>query len=238
MKNWIRRLSFRGELAIVFFAAFGPALAGAIFFLSTPEHWLDAAPAITNAGLLQTLILEIVVGFLLWRILMLRGWTAGQVGLSPVHLSTWGFVTTPLVALGLALAGYVGSALLTIAAVQLWPDLVWHALAHGLVAPDLPVLTVLAVALINPVFEEVFVCGYVVSSLRERVGVANAVNVSAGIRIAYHLYQGATGVLAITPFALIAAIWFARTKRLAPLILAHALVDFVGLALASWKLSH
>ena len=59
-------------------------------------------------------------------------------------------------------------------------------------------------------------------------------NVSAGIRVAYHHYQGPMAVLGIVPFALILTIWFARTRRLAPLIVAHAIVDFVGFAVASY----
>jgi len=60
-------------------------------------------------------------------------------------------------------------------------------------------------------------------------GDIRAVNISAGIRVAYHLYQGPMAVLAIVPYARIAAVWFARTKRLAPLIVAHALMDFIAL---------
>jgi membrane protease YdiL (CAAX protease family) len=88
----------------------------------------------------------------------------------------------------------------------------------------------LAVSLLNPVFEEVFVCGYVISALKERRGTTTAINVSAGIRVFYHFYQGALGILGITPMALIFAYWFARTGRLWPLIVAHAVSDFVALA--------
>jgi membrane protease YdiL (CAAX protease family) len=238
MRKWIRRLPFQGEFAIVIFAAFGLPLASTIRLLLTPQWWLHGAPSITSAALLSTLIFEVVVGSLLWQLLVLRGWARAQVGLSPVHPWSRALLTTPLAALGLALAAYVTYAILALATVRMWPELVWQAWTHRpRVAPGLPITTVLAVSLINPVFEEVFVCGYVVSSLRERLSVAKAVNVSAGIRVAYHLYQGPMGVLSITPFALIAAIWFGRTRRLAPLILAHALVDFTGLSLGSWKLS-
>jgi membrane protease YdiL (CAAX protease family) len=54
--------------------------------------------------------------------------------------------------------------------------------------------------------------------------------VSAGIRVFYHFYQGAVGVVGIAPMALLFAYWFARTGRLWPLIVAHALTDFAGLA--------
>ena len=69
-----------------------------------------------------------------------------------------------------------------------------------------------AVSAINPVFEEVFV--------------------SAGIRVFHHFYQGAVGVVGVAPLALLYAYWFARTGRLWPLIVAHALTDFTALAIS------
>jgi membrane protease YdiL (CAAX protease family) len=65
---------------------------------------------------------------------------------------------------------------------------------------------------------------------KDRVGVTTAVNVSAAIRVFYHFYQGAVGVVGIAPMALLFAYWFARTGRLWPLIVAHALTDFWALA--------
>ena len=241
MREWIRRLSFRAEFAIVFVAAFGFALVGSIHSLWAPERY---ERPLTNSDLLHTLIFEVVVGSLLWVFLMLRGWTGAQVGLSAVRPWSRKFLTTPLVALGLVAAFSAGAAILMIAIATLklhvWPTLVSQALGRLTVAPDLRITTVLAVALINPVFEEVFVCGYVISSLRDRIGAANAVTVSSGIRVACHLYQGVFGALVKAPGALIFAIWFARTKRLAPLILAHALMDFASLffltAHAGWPL--
>lgn len=232
MKEWLRGLPFWGEFAIVMIGAFGLALTSAVLALVTPDRWLHGAPPITNARLLRTLIFELVVGGLLWQLLTLRGWTAARVGLSPERPWSRQFLRTVLVALALALAAYVGYLILAAFAMSLWPDLIRQSFARRLVAPHLSIPIVLAIILVNPVFEEIFVCGYVVSALRERLGVANAVNVSAAIRVAYHLYQGVTGVLALTPLALIAAICFARTRRLMPLLLAHALMDFIGLRLA------
>jgi membrane protease YdiL (CAAX protease family) len=228
MREWIRGLPFRSEFAIIFVAAFGWPLVGAILSLLTPR---SHGVVFTQTMLLHTLLIEALVGSMLWQILVLRGWTGAQLGLSRVL--PWGqeILTTSLVALGLALASYLIYATLLFAAASVRPGLFDLALQYApRAAPGLPITTVLAAALINPVFEEVFVCGYVVSSLRERLGVAAAVNISAGIRVAYHLYQGPMAVLAIVPYALIAALWFARTKRLAPLIVAHALMDFIALS--------
>ena len=49
----------------------------------------------------------------------------------------------------------------------------------------------------------------------------------------YHFYQGALGVLGITPMVLLFAYWFARTGRLWPLVVAHALQDFTALVVDS-----
>jgi len=240
MREWIRGLSFRTEFAIVFFLAFAYPIAGSLRSLYGQQ---SDAPFFTNAALLHLLFREVVVGSLLWAFLVLRGWTGAQVGLSAAR--PWGrkFLTTPLLALGIMLACVVCGAILSVVALRVWPDPSLHNFLHNLArqlaAPDLRLTTVLAATLINPVFEEVFVCGYVVSSLRDRLGVANAVTVSAGIRVAYHLYQGPFGAFVKVPAALIFAIWFARTRRLAPLILAHAIMDFAALwAAASSTASH
>jgi membrane protease YdiL (CAAX protease family) len=236
MSEWVRGLSFRAEFLIVFFAAFGLPLAGTIQALASPEWWLHGGTLFTNSGFLRALVIEVAVGFLLLQFLVLRGWTVGQIGLTPVRLWSRESLMTPLEALGLLVAAYVTFTVLAFAAYQASPNLIWRAVRyHPQVAPHLPMATVLVFSVINAVFEEVFECGYVISSLRERLGVPKAVNISAGIRVALHLYQGPIGVLGITPFALIAAWWFARTRRLAPLIVAHALMDIGALALASWQ---
>ena len=87
-------------------------------------------------------------------------------------------------------------------------------------------------SLVNPVFEEVFVCGYVITALKERFGLTTAVNVSAALRVSYHLYQGAVGVVGVAPLALLFAYWFGRTGRLWPLIVAHAIMDLWALTAA------
>ena len=79
----------------------------------------------------------------------------------------------------------------------------------------------------HPVSTEI--TGYVISALREARGVTTAINVSAAIRVFCHFYQGAAGVIAITPMALLFAYWYAHSRRLWPLIVAHAIVDLAGL---------
>ncbi len=89
--------------------------------------------------------------------------------------------------------------------------------------------TVIAISIVNPIFEETFVCGYVMSALKKRTGVWNAISISVAIRLLYHLYQGAAAFITIVPFGVILAYWFARTGRLWPVIVAHIIADFIAL---------
>jgi membrane protease YdiL (CAAX protease family) len=53
--------------------------------------------------------------------------------------------------------------------------------------------------------------------------------ISAAIRLLYHLYQGPLAFFGIVPFGLVVAGWYARSGRLWPVIVAHAIGDFIAL---------
>lgn len=87
----------------------------------------------------------------------------------------------------------------------------------------------------NGAAEEVLVVGYLLVRLRQ-VGVPPAVALfgTALLRGSYHLYQGFGGGLGNLAMGLVFALWWMRTRRLWPLILAHTLLDvaaFLGYAL-------
>lgn len=83
--------------------------------------------------------------------------------------------------------------------------------------------------LVNPFFEEVWVCGYLMTVLKRSHNPWLAISASVVLRVLYHLYQGARGVLSITPVGLIFGVWYARTGRLWPLIVAHSVADLLAL---------
>ena len=56
-----------------------------------------------------------------------------------------------------------------------------------------------------------------------------AINVSTVVRLLYHLYQGPIGVITIVPMGLLYGYLYARTRQLWPLIVAHVLLDIIGL---------
>jgi uncharacterized protein len=96
-----------------------------------------------------------------------------------------------------------------------------------------PVLVLAAAQ--NAVLEEIVVVGYLLTRLRElgwRIG--PAVATSALLRGTYHLYQGFGAFVGNAIMGVIFALFFLRTKRTMPLIVAHTLLDvvaFVGYAL-------
>jgi len=71
-----------------------------------------------------------------------------------------------------------------------------------------------AESIVNPIFEEVLVCGYVIRALEHTRSIAFAVKASVAIRVSYHLYQGAIDVLGVMVDGLNWGWWFARTAFL------------------------
>jgi uncharacterized protein len=103
------------------------------------------------------------------------------------------------------------------------PDLWW----------TVPVLILAAAQ--NAILEEVIVVGYLVTRLRQlhwRLGVIIAT--SALLRGSYHLYQGFGAFVGNAVMGVIFTLFFLRTRRVMPLVVAHTLLDivaFVGYAL-------
>ena len=107
----------------------------------------------------------------------------------------------------------------TVAAANL-PDVWWA----------VPVLILAAVA--NGVLEEFVVVGYLMTRLRE-LGWRTwyAIAASALLRGSYHLYQGIGAFVGNALMGAVFALFFHRTRRVVPLVIAHALLDvaaFVG----------
>jgi membrane protease YdiL (CAAX protease family) len=226
MKERLLKLSDGTEVFLVLVLAFGIFVPGNLLALVSPDLLAHAdTPPISNNSLRGLVLYEGVVLAILATFLRLRGWTLARLGVGPTMRDT-------LYGVGLCVVYYAFYYVLVMTLANLWPTFARLVMSTHLAAADLQWPTVATVSVINPVFEEVFVCGYVITALKDRVGVTTAVNVSAGLRVFYHFYQGAVGVVGIAPLALLFAYLFARTGRLWPLIVAHALTDFGALVAA------
>jgi uncharacterized protein len=218
MSAAIRSLSLRSEFVVVIALAFGSSIYSSVVALASTSSGSSAV--FSDESLWALVVYEVIVTTVLAVFLSLRGWTTRDIGLIPSLKDT--VVGVPLL-VGVYSAYYV----------------LWYAFASvtgrveelpvEMFARDLSINTVIIASCVNGLFEEMFVCGYVITALKQKRSAMFAVNVSVAIRAAYHLYQGAAGVLSIIPLGLVFGHWFVRTGRLWPLVVAHVLADIIGL---------
>lgn len=205
-----------GELLLVIAVAFGLPIYWSALAVLAPV----VEPSFSDANLWGMVFYELLVLALLLPTLWFRGWTPQALGLQ------W---QARDLGVGLALlaaclvATYPLNMLNDSVAAEVNPSM------DAMVAGPLSAGVVVLVSLLNPIFEEVFVCAYVIRALERRHSPAFAVNVSVAIRASYHLYQGPVGTIGIVVVGLILGWWVARTGRLWPAIVAHAALDLLGL---------
>lgn len=90
--------------------------------------------------------------------------------------------------------------------------------------------------ILNGFFEETIVRGYLMTELIDlRKSVVLAALVSLGVQTSYHLYYGVFGAAMVGSGLSIFAVYYAKSRRLMPVILAHVFWDFVTVFL---KLHH
>jgi CAAX protease family protein len=218
MRGLIRSLSARSEYAIVLLTAFGYFTFSSLVAVLRPS----SVPPISQNHLEALLIYESAVLLLLGAFLHVRGWTMARLGISPTARDT-------LLGVCLAVAAYGAYVAIWFIASAAGAHPTYTGTYREIAAHSLALPVVLAVSILNPVYEETFLCGYIITVAKGTGSTTAGVNVSVAIRLLYHLYQGGVGVIGIIPFGLIFAWWYARTGRLWPLFVAHGLTDAAGL---------
>lgn len=211
MPNWI-------EFSLVFFFTLWPFVYSSINALVTS---LPDAP-FSEENLLglaygEAFILVLVVPFM-----YARGWTIGALGLSFERLDL-------LRAIVVWFFAYVGYLALYVVLGALMSDATEAAISKDFNVIEIGMGTVVIVSIVNGFFEELFVTGFLIQSIRGRFGVMTALNISILVRLSYHLYQGPVAVIGLVPFGLVFAWAFVRTGRLWPLVIAHIAQDILAL---------
>jgi len=214
MIRLIRALPAWFELGTVILVAFG-----FFIFRSVASLFMTGRPVRTSDDLIFLIIFELAGLALLLPFLHIRGWTLERLGLGSLT------VRDGLAATGLAAIAFLAYAVVVTFAAVAMPDLLGAGPAP--MAGRIALSQLALVCLVNPLFEEIFVSGYVIAVLDPRRSGWTGINVSVAIRLLYHLYQGPAGVLSAVPLGLIFAGWYARTGRLWPLVMAHAMFDFL-----------
>jgi membrane protease YdiL (CAAX protease family) len=218
----IRRLPPGIEFLIVVTWAFGLPVFQSIMSIGDGGG-TSARLQYTNAALLGTLVFELAQSlFLIW-FLRIRGWTLDKLGLQVTWRGTL-LGSTLLAVTYLVLIG-----VMTIAEQLLPIDMRMAVDRMPRPAADLNMQLVFLVSTVNGIFEEVFVAGYIITALTQVRGMWTAINVSTGVRMLYHLYQGPAGILVSVPMGLLFGFAYARTRMLWSLVFAHILMDIIGL---------
>jgi uncharacterized protein len=211
------RLSPPAEAALVVSITFGSAIIGSIVTVFNPP----TSPPLSNAHLVNLLLLEPALAAVALFVLKANG-NLSSYGLTP----TWKGAAEGL---ALAIVTYAVCILIYLVVYPFFPAAL-QPRRNELVAPDLILGLIIASSIVNPLFEEFFVSGYLITTLKQWKDPWFAINVSVTVRLLYHLYQGPPGVVAILPIGFVFAQWYDRTGRLWPLVIAHALFDYTGLA--------
>lgn len=214
MESKFKRLPAGAEFAIVVVLVFGWFIFSSLhsYFLG---HWVVRT---SNAGKLHLIAFELVVMAVAGAFLYARGWTLERIGLRITLKDT-------AIGVGMGVGLFLFIHGVWYAASTVAPTLTRAAHSVRADASQMSLGVIIAVLVVNSVYEEVFASGYVVTFLKDRFGATLAVNASVFIRLLYHLYQGVGAVLSIVPIGLVFAIWYVRTRRLWPLIVAHACLN-------------
>jgi len=88
----------------------------------------------------------------------------------------------------------------------------------------------IAFVVVNPFFEELIVRAYTMSEVMDLGGSrVLAVVISVALQVSYHLYQGAARAIAVAATFTVCSIYFARTRRILPVVVAHFCIDAYAL---------
>jgi membrane protease YdiL (CAAX protease family) len=205
------------EVFIVVAICFGTSIYISIASFSSGEAFTKIV--FDDNRIIRTLIFELVLTIICLAFLWLRNYKIGErLKFEPSLKATLGGI-------GLFFATYLIYLILIVLIFAIVGERNIP-VAEYIIAVSLPLI--IAVSLINPLFEETFVMGYIFDKL-EPCGVGWAITASVLIRISYHLYQGWVGIISLFVIGLLFALVYSRYRNLWAFYLAHALMDFVGL---------
>jgi membrane protease YdiL (CAAX protease family) len=210
------------EVCLVLLAACGSSFMNALFIL---RNGPIAVPHNSNERWLIGIFQEVIALLLLGYVLSRRSLRFKDLGLR-WRLRDAG---VGLLVAGISYAAYVLGSML----VHLVHYAMYGVLAKSLSGKDFfahPSVASIPFALLNPFFEELIVRAYLMTEILDltRSSIL-AIAVSVAVQFSYHLYYGWTGAISLSFQFLIFAVYYARSRRILPIIVAHGLFDIYGL---------
>lgn len=215
------------EVVLVCVMAFGVSILGSVylFFGSTYGHSHDSY-AWAGQGLREGSCIALV-----WYLLQRRGKSFRDLGLG---WSLKDFGWSIVLAFASRAAFYVVfSAIHFSGLAPVDSKEVFHSVGQYLFGSGIFFTTIL-IQFINPFFEELIVRAYLMTEVRRLTNsVIKAVLISTVLQASYHFYQGGPAAIAHGAEFLVLSIYYAKTNRITPIILAHLYAD-VGGTLEYW----
>lgn len=209
----LQRLSPSAELILVNLICFGPFAVRSVIGAIEQKDTI----VFDDRAALFLLAIELVCGTLAILLLRARGWTLEKLGWRPTLRQTIGGMVL-LMGSTIVIGGIYE---MVRASTNIDPGAV-TASSTKLTWPVLIALT-----LINPIYDEVFAAAYNVTATQGN-GAAFAIAFSAVVRLVCHLEHGPIASVTILPMAIIFAAVYWRWRLVWPLVVAHGVMDFVG----------
>ena len=204
------------DLAIILFVGFSPNVIAAIYLLFVPAAM---ALNLNNLRYFTGIIHQIGILLLFGILLRRQGRRLSDIGFSFESMDL-------LRGFGLVAVSWIATYLFAtfIAFIFYWNG--WHLHSRDpakIFGGTWPLLFV-AYTLTSPFYEEILVKGYLITEL---IGLSRRVWLAALISFllqsSYHLYYGLFGAMYVSIGFGISAVYFVKTRRLMPVILAHLL---------------
>ncbi|HXH37408.1 MAG TPA: CPBP family intramembrane glutamic endopeptidase [Thermoanaerobaculia bacterium] len=219
MRERIRNLSSRAEFFLIITLCFGYFIGSSLTVLLRHIHTFELSTFRVMRGIATEIAILAVTGW----ILHIRGWRLSRLS----KRISWRGV---LAGVPLVVAYFLLYLVTGIALVLAYPPA--SRLATMRMIPSAPAALLLVFIVVNSVFEEVTVSGYVVTALSEH-GPALSITASTLLRFLYHLYQGPIACISILPLGLLFGAVYWRWKNLWPLGVAHTIANIVALVVAA-----
>jgi membrane protease YdiL (CAAX protease family) len=211
------------EVCLVLLSACGSSFLNALFSLRYGPH---ADPTSANERWLIGMFQQVIALLLLAYVLSRRSLRFKDFGLS------WSLkdAVASVFVTAFAYLSYLYGAML----VQTVYHSIYGAFAKTLSGKDFyshPPLVAIPYALLNPFFEELIVRAYLMTEVRELTGsVSLAIAASVAVQFSYHIYYGWVGALSLSFQFLVFALYYARTQRILPVVLAHGFFDIYAIS--------
>ena len=215
------------ELLLVCIIAFGGGILISGYFLAGHSiNNFSVSLSSSTWGWLAKILHESAALGLVWYFLARRGKSFADLGLK-WRWSDVGWSILLNVGAGIAFVG-VYEVLYHSGLTRVTYDATFLRVGRILFGGGVSLLTILF-QFLNPFFEELIVRAYVMTEIKRLTGsTAQAVIVSTVLQTSYHFYQGTPAALAHGASFLIFSLYYARTNRISPIILAHCYTDVSG----------